>query len=371
MNAVKGLGTAVLCILLFITLGLIGTSTWLRATVLSQSFVNREVQSINVTDLARNILNDRVDFNLPSQYAAAEPAVKDMAISVVHVYEPWLKEQFDSITKQLYDYLQRRTDRLAISIDLTQLKSTLQSNLWTIWTEKSATYLPEILGGVEDYIVNNPAQIVQYIPQNFLPPDARLLSQQQLIAYMEANQSLVRAQIDSLGTSAIIADLNNNVVQPYFNEFTDSFIAQIPDVYNVNNEVFGQDGLRQLADARRYLGYFDAAYYGLIALALVLIGLIWVVWREVKRPILAVGSTLGFFGLLELAGAIIARSINPFDYATGLDIPSYARNIALNVYHDALQPMLVFDIVVLVIGVALLTLSFFVRSKPRGPEPLD
>jgi hypothetical protein len=373
MNAVKGLGTAILCILLFISVGLISTATWLKATVLSQSFVNREVQNINITDLARNILNDQVNVDLPPEYAVAEPVVKDLLISVISVYEPWLKDQFDSITKQLYDYLQRRTDQLAVSIDLTQLKSTLRDNLWTIWTQKSATYLPQIVSGVEDYIVNNPADIVQYIPQDFLPPEARLLSQDQLAAYLEANKSLVRAQIDSLGTDAILAQLDNNVIEPYFNEFTDSAVTQIPDVYNVNTEVFGQDGLRQLADARRYLGYFETAYWALIAAALVLIGLVWLIWREVKHPARAVGITLAFFGVLELAGTIILRSINPFDYSNGLDMPTYARNILLNVYHDALQPMLVFNIVVLVVGVAVLVLSFFTKSGPRepGPEPIE
>jgi hypothetical protein len=371
MNAVKGLGTAVLCILLFIIVGLIGTATWLKATVLSQSFVNRQVQNINITELARDILNDQLSFDLPAEYAVAEPVVKDMAISVIHVYEPWLKDQFDSITTQLYDYLQGRADQLAITIDLTGLKTTLRDNLWTIWTEKSASYLPEIVSGVEDYIVDNPADIVQYIPQDFLPADARLLNQQQLVAYLETHPDLVRSQIDSLGTDTIIANLNDNVIEPYFNEFTDSFITEIPDTYNVDTEVFGQEGLQQLADARRYLGYFETAYWALIAAAIVLIALIWVIWREVKHPARAVGITLAFFGFLELAGSIIARAINPFDYAQGVDIPAYAQNIALNVYHDALQPMLVFNIIVLVIGVAVLVLSFFAKSRPREPEPVE
>ena len=373
MNAVKGVGTAVLCIFLFISVGLIGTATWLKATVLSQSFVNREVQSVNVTELARNILNDKVDFNLPAEYAIAEPVVKDMAISVIHVYEPWLKDQFDSISKQLYDYLQRRSDQLAITIDLAQLKNTLQDNLWTIWTGKSAEYLPQILSGVEDYIVNNPADIVQYIPPDFLPPEARLLSQQQLAAYLEANKDLVRAQIDSLDTNPILSQLNDNVIEPYFNQFTDSFITQIPDSYNVDNEVFGQDGLKQLADARRYLGYFEAAYWALIAAALVFIGLVWLIWREARHPTRAVGITLALFGLLWLAGTIVLRTINPFDYAHGINVPEYARTILLNVYHDVLQPPLVFGIVVIVIGAAVLTLSFFVRPGSQGsqPEPLE
>ena len=370
MNAVKGLITAFLCLLLFITIGLIGTATWLKATVLSQPFVNREVQKIDITDLTRNILDQEVTLDLPAEYADAEQVAKDLIVEVVAVYEPWLKDQFDSITSQVYDYLQRRADTLSITIDLRDLKATLKDNLWAIYTDKVSSYLPQLASGVEEYIINNPAEVVQYLPQDFLPASARNLSQDQIVAYMEANPDLVRAQIDSLSMDTIIASLSNDVVEPYFNEFTDSAITEIPDVYDVDTEVLGQDGLNALADARRYLGYFDGGYYALFGLALVLMVLIWVVWREFKRPVLSVGITLAFFGFLELAGWIIARTINPFDYATGTQpIPDYAQNVVLTIYRDALQPMLIFNIVVLVIGLGLLTLSFFLKSQDRRPEP--
>jgi hypothetical protein len=373
MNVVKGLGTMVLCILLFITVGLLAMGTWLKATVFNQSFVNREVQSIDITGLARNVLDEEVSFDLPEEYAVAEPVVKDMAIQVIAIYEPWLKEQFDRITTQFYDYLHRRTDELAINIDLTGVKSTLKDNLWAIYTENAATYLPEIVSGVEDYIVEHPADIVEYIPGDFLPAEARLLAEDQLVAYLEANPDLVRAQIDSLDTNTILGSLTDEVVQPFFDEFIDSAISDIPDVYDVDTELLGQEGLDALSDSRRYLGYFETGYYALIGLAVVLMALVWVIWREIKRPALATGITLAFFGFLELAGTIIGRTVNPFDYAQGqgLDIPVYAQDTIINIYHDALQPMLTFDIIVLVVGVGLIVLSFFGKSRRREPEPIE
>ena len=65
MDAIKGLGAAVLCFILFITLALLGTAVWLKATVLNQSFVAAQVNRIDVPELARTIVDDYLEIDLP------------------------------------------------------------------------------------------------------------------------------------------------------------------------------------------------------------------------------------------------------------------------------------------------------------------
>ena len=297
-----------------------------------------------------------------------EPIVKDMVVDVLEEYEPWIKQQFDEITTKIYDYLLSRTDVLDLSIDLREFKSTLKDNLWVILNEKAESLLPDFIDrDLKRFIGDNVVQYRHFIPADLLPPDADQLSDEELTLFLAEHLDFVEEQLGTVDTGDIITGLTEEIVRPYFDQLTDDFITEIPDTFVVDDEVLGPDGLRTLEEVRRYLGYFNASFYGLIALIVVLVGLVWLIYRDVKHSSLALGITLALFGFLQLASSIVARSIDPFRYVQDVqEIPLFLEDMVMATYRDALTPMLWFNSIVLAIGVGLIVLS--ILSKPKAVE---
>lgn len=374
MDAVKGLITALLCIILFIAVNVLGVAVWANATILNQDFVSRQMEKVDISEIADEVVDEFIadSVELPSEVAAFEDVIYDMMYEVIDEYEPWIQEQFDLVTEQIYDYLQGRSDVLNIEISLMELKSTLRDKLWTTLNENADTVLTRIVDNVVDYMIENPEEAVSYIPGDFLPAEAKYLTQDQLETYISENPELIREQVDSIGTADIVNELMGQLeatVQPFFDEYVDEIVTQIPDSYTIDEELLGEEGMEALNMAREYIGYFQTGFYVLIAVIIVLIGLVFLVYRRAREPGLAVGITLTVYGVFQTASSIVARSMDLFRYIEengGITVPASLQSVVTSIYQDAIAPMLYFGIGVLVVGVALIVVGLVV--KPRTAE---
>jgi hypothetical protein len=93
-------------------------------------------------------------------------------------------------------------------------------------------------------------------------------------------------------------------------------------------------------------------------------GLIFLInWKNVKVSARTLGIDLLIFGVIDLAGALVVRSLHLEKMFTDSnDIPVSVVNWMQGLISDITGMMLVFSISVLVIGVVFTTVSFFIKS---------
>ena len=367
MNAVKGLVTALLCIILFIAVNVLGVAVWANATVLNQDFVSRQMEKVDISEITDEVIDELVadSIELPGEVAAFEDVIYDMMYEVIDQYEPWIQEQFDLATEGLYDYIKGRTDVLNINISLLELKRTLKDKLWTVFNDKAEAVLPELIeNDLTVFIIDNIDDLADSIPADLLPPGASSMTPEQLSAYLTDHMDMVEEQIASMGIEEVVSGLTEEIVRPFFDEYVDEIVTQIPDSYSIDEELLGTEGMEAIDMARTYVGYFQTGFYVLIAVVIVLIGLVFLIYRRMREPGLAVGITLTVYGFLQVASSITARSLDIFSYMPeGDEIPATLQNLANSIYLDTLAPMLYFGIGVLVVGIALIVLGIVMKPK--------
>jgi hypothetical protein len=216
---------------------------------------------------------------------------------------------------------------------------------------------------LNDYVANIAAQI----PQDTYPAELLMLpgAIRDQIVSLYIKDLAGRAQFNpaAFGLSANTLDEVKNTVQRYLN----SYIDEIPDSYAIDESAIGPDGMNTLQDVRTYIGYFKIGYVWLFVIVLVMAGLIFLInWSDIKTSMRSLGIDLIIFGVLDLAGILVLRSLSPIRSIPGYnDVPVYLQNWIEGVISDITGIMMVFSIVVLVTGAVLLTVSFFVRGRER------
>jgi hypothetical protein len=361
MGVLKGLGTGILSFLLFISLSVWGSAFLINSTVLNPAFVAGQVNKLDVTAVARDIIDDQISQELTDEPDEVE-FIAEAVYAVVAEQEPWLKEQADNAVYEGYDFLLGKSDRLEIIVPLESLKADFKESLWETlkkFLRQNASKIPEDL--LVPYIMDYYQELVGSIPEFLLPPGMAGLMGNELESYLHQNYDQVTDILQKALLVPGVSDLIMSQIRPYFDEYYDDFVRDIPSEQVYNEEEIPADIMEQLWLAREYIGYFKTGYYALIAFMLLLVAGIILINRNVKDSTRALGIVLTVYGVWELAGVIISRSIN---WLTSLpeDLPAALVPWLDGLIKDSLAPLLWFSLGVLIIGVALLVLSFVYRS---------
>ena len=359
MNVLKGLGTAILSFLLFLSLTVFGTAFLLHSTILSPDFVAAQVDKIDVSELARDITEEQIAGELPEE---AE-FLKDAIFDVIDDQEPWLQEQLHNSIYTAYDFLLSKTDTLEITIRLESLKEGLKDSLWEALNEQVATWLPDVIQqDLRSYLNEHLHEYAREIPEEFLPPEIVGLPEEQLQQYLDRYLDDLDKQITDEGLMPQLSGLLEALIKPFFDQYYEEFVKEIPSEYVVDEETIPAEVMEQLLMARKYIGYFQTGYYLLIAFMVVLAaGIFLINWKNVGVAARALGIDLLVYGVLELAGVIFIRTLSPMKLIP--DIPSAIETWLNGLFKDMLAPLQLFSIVILVIGIALVVASFFIKTK--------
>ncbi len=117
-----------------------------------------------------------------------------------------------------------------------------------------------------------------------------------------------------------------------------------------------------LGEARGYISIFQAVYLALIILMVALVLGIVAILRDVRRITRTLGIPLLIYGIIEYAGIWIARF-----FARGqINIPNFSSGMEEWLYqsvNNALRPLEIFSLSILVVGVALTVISFAYRRE--------
>ncbi len=299
MKFLKGLLAALLTFLLFLSLAAFGSLFALRSTLLDPDFVVAQVEKLDVAALAEEVIDFQSGGQVPPEVSFLEEAL----YSAIAESEPQLKEQMSAAIYDGYDYLLGKSDRLNISVSLAPIKKDLKDRLWQSFEQSKESLSPEVAA---------------------LPPE---------------------------------------MLEQYFEEFYRQFEAGIPSEFVIDESSIPPEMMTMVDILRENTRYIQTAYYGLIALMVVLVAGIILLHRSVKGATRELGITFLIYGIIEYAGVWATQRYLPSIPLP--DIPPSMQAWLNGFIADLIAPMQVLGIGLMVSGAVLIIVSFvYPRLRP-------
>jgi len=303
MSLVRRAAIGFLSFLLFVSLSGFGLAFTANRTVFNPDFVVSRLDRLEVSPLVGEMLKEQV----PEEVMSVLPAglIDGVLDDVLTELEPWLREQLAEAVYAGYDYVLGRSDELSLVIDVEPVKAAVKDRL-----------LPVLLAEPPPGL-------------DMLPP----------------------AELERL-----------------FNQFYEQVSGQIPSTLEIDEGMINEMDpgiMPALAQARRYTGYFQIAYWALIiSTALFIMGIILLDrrvrgatrWLGIPCLISGIVSYGGTFFLSNFAAGLVAQ----------LELPVQLQDWLPQLINDSLDPMRIYGVVLMVAGTALLIVS--VAYRRRGYE---
>jgi len=250
-------------------------------------------------------ISSLVEEFLSEEIPQEEPYLAEVLDNTIADLEPWIKEQVNAGIYTSYDYLLGKSESLSLVISLEPVKDNLKDNLRKAILESP----PLELEGA------SPAEIELYLDE----------------AYSEIDEML-------------------------------------PPRFEFNVSSLDPEVLAQLEQARQYIGYFQLGYKLLIGFILLLILGIILIHRQVKRATREIGIIFLTYGVLEYIAIFVTKYLAGTQL-TKLDVPAQLQTLLPQLLSNFLAPLEIFSICLLVVGVALIIVSFV--YKPRQPSETE
>ena len=127
MNFLRGMATGLTGCILFFILPLLGLGIMINVTLLNPNFIETEVEKLEITEVAREIITDQI----PPEDFAYISGIEDTLIEI----KPWANEQAGNIIKGVYDYLLGKAEEIRVTIDMDPLRESLATNLTEVYLE--------------------------------------------------------------------------------------------------------------------------------------------------------------------------------------------------------------------------------------------
>ena len=250
-------------------------------------------------------ISSLVEEFLSEEIPQEEPYLAEVLDNTIADLEPWIKEQVNAGIYTSYDYLLGKSESLSLVISLEPVRDSLKDNLREAILESP----PLELEGA------SPAEIELYLDE----------------AYSEIDEML-------------------------------------PPRFEFNVSSLDPEVLAQLEQARQYIGYFQLGYKLLIGFILLLILGIILIHRQVKRATREIGIIFLTYGVLEYIAIFVTKYLAGTQL-TKLDMPAQLQTLLPQLLSNFLAPLEIFSICLLVVGVALIIVSFI--YKPRQPSETE
>jgi hypothetical protein len=172
MKILKGMALGFAGFFLFISLPYLGLIIALKATLLNPDFVVKEIEKLDVTEIAR----DYIKKELPAEALTYSLAIDDTLTQE----KPWINQQISISVYSVYDYLLDRTDSLTFKFNLEEVKENLSANIVnSIVKSPPPEYQSLSSQDKVKYLADLKPQIQAAIPSNYV---------------LEVNQSLIGQQ---------------------------------------------------------------------------------------------------------------------------------------------------------------------------------
>jgi hypothetical protein len=380
----KSLALSLLGFLLFLSLSGFGLALTANTTLLSPRFVKNEINRLDLASLAKESLD---------QQSGLSDEIKQSLESNVNLIQPLVKQQAGKGIDSFYAYLLGQNSTLDIASTLNGLITDPQFLNGLVDRSDIATlsialfdqqYGPFISSAVRPYVA--PAlkaaesQIKVWLKQqlNIAAPqiaDYLLGKSNTLNAVIQTSQlkSILRQSfLDSFLKSVppqLAGITSVDTLTRFFDTIYQPFANQIPPLYNITPDTLGvapatpalmaqaQEGLTK---AKGYVGFVRLLFVLLIAAILILVILIILVHGQYKGAARDLGIISLTYGAFELAGVLVLRYI-AIPSMVQTQIPAALQTWLPQFLNGILQPLFVFSLVMLVIGIVLIVISLAYR----------
>ncbi len=410
MNSLKSSAIGLLSSLLFLSLTVFGLVLTLNMTVLNADFVTSQLDKLDMSSLVEEAISQQgSEEELPEEFRTAlvdaipkvEPLVKEQVTAAIYpIYDYLLGESPDlDLADTLYDtilipdLIVSLLDELDISAlaeefleELPDGEGVSQEEDYLLWAFLEAS--DDIIAELEPWIKEQVSAAV-YPVYDYLLGESQSLS---LVISLEPAKESVRdalrpvflesppPEFADLPLAELEQEFNDswdefwnelwgNITQesPQF-EFTGSSLsletpAEIAELKTDITEAL-VEAEEALGEAREYIGYYQTGFGILIVFMLLLVGGIILIKREVRGASRILGITFLSYGILEFVGIFIARNLAQTQIAIVLpDIPSSLQTWLEQLVGSSSAPLQTFCIVLIVVGAALLAVSFIYRRN--------
>jgi hypothetical protein len=363
MSTLKSLGTAICSLFLFLALSVFGIAFMLNSTLLNPDFVAAQVDKIDVSDLTQEFAEEQIVPEVPEEF----DFLVDVIYEVIDEEEPWIREQLHTAIYAGFDFILSKTDALNIYIPLEAKKEELRESFWKAFTDSVPQWLPDLVESeLGSYLTRYIDYFASDIPEQYLPPELVSASADVLREYL--SDYLTEKALEVVEENPpVVTGLLESVVRPYFDEYYDDIMEQLPSALEVNRSTIDDDAWETLILVRKYVGYFKTSYYLLIAFMALMVIAIFLINRNVRNSTRSLGISLLVYGVLEFAGVYVARNLLPTDisflFPDSAGIPESLQTWLSGFYTDVLAPLQIFSIIILAIGVVLIVVSILYRRK--------
>jgi hypothetical protein len=361
MGFLRGLGTTICSILLFLALSSFSAAYLVNNTVLNTDFMNTQIDKLPLSEMASDIINDQVQEQIPQD----SEFINGVVTSIVDKQEPLIKDQLHKAINDGYAYFQGDVDTLSVTVSLAEIKQSLTQDVWQAAKDYLALQLSSMSEADADAYA---ADIVARIPRDAYP--STLMSIPSTLRTELVKQYVLtlggRGTFDpaALGLDQTIEPQVKSLLEQYL---TDT-VSGMDDTYSINESTIGSGTMTSIRDVRKAVLIFKVAYIYLIVGMIVLAGLIFLInWKNIRASMRALGIDLLIFGILDLAGILVAKYIQPQKFIfENQDISVSVQNWVNGLVSDVSSIMMTLSIGILVVGVVLLVVSFFIKKPEKA-----
>jgi DNA-directed RNA polymerase subunit RPC12/RpoP len=393
-KVLKGIGIAILSIILFLLLSAFGPAFMMDRTMLNPDFTATEIDRLQITDLLLEALADAPSDELP-------PQLQDAISRSVIKLEPMLKQEINNAVYSIYDYLKDKRDSPELmntlrstllsndflfsvvdELDTTSLiKSFIEEQLPSLIPQELSDYSEYLNEAIDEFLIEHETWIKEQLKTILVPVADYMvgdiktfnveISLDPLIADLKET---IMDKIEELDIP-LISLLPDEIVAVFVDDIVDQYTEYIPSPLEVNNSMIGAhvpaeiasnigDVENTLAEIKGYVGTFQTVYILLIVFILLLIAGIILIYREVKKATRTLGIVILIAGVVDLALLLLTKNMITSQMTQAVaGLPSYLQTWMVQLITNMTAPMQILSICFIAVGVVLVIVS--VIYKPR------
>ncbi|MFC1897262.1 hypothetical protein ACFLX8_01635 [Chloroflexota bacterium] len=302
----------------------------LRNTFLNSDFVISLVNELDIASLASEFIGEQLLQDIPEEM----DFLTEHLDNIIAQLEPTIKEELTAAADPILDYLLGESQSISVTISLEPVIEDLEDTLRETFLESP----PAEFAGL------SPVEIGQYFDMYF----------GELLAEMIPSSFNIDETLIGTEMPAQIAEVLTGT-----EEQLEQARQHIADATARAEE--------ELEQVREYMGYFQLGYNILIGLILLLIAGIILLNREVRGATRKIGTIFLTYGVPWFAGILVARYFGKSQIAQ-LDIPPYFQELLLRLVNDFSAPLQWLSLGLLIMGVALLIVSFVYKPRQQPDE---
>lgn len=400
MSFLKGTAVGLLSSLLLLLLIVFGVALTLNMTVLSADFVTSYLDKLDMSSLVEEAISQQSDGEgLPEEVSTA-------LVDAIPKIEPLVKEQVSAAIYPIYDYLKGKSPELnladtlydtihipdiAISImEEVDIDFLVEDLIEDFITEQVGEEVPEEMAYLVDYVDVAIAELKPWLKEQaygvIQPAYDYVMGKSESFEMVIPIEQLIEQLRNPLweifreSPPPELAGQSEPELALYFNNIYNDIAEQIPSTLELSGDLLLDPELpaqvaealseaeESLSQAREYVGNFQVGFTILIIVIMLLVGGIILINREVRSISRILGITFLSYGMLKLIGIFIARNIAqsriPWD-----DMPATLQTWLTQLINSLTTPVQIFSIILIVVGAALLGVSFIYKRHRSASEP--